>query len=125
MPNKGKSPMPTRSDKPVNESRPNVRAAVVDLFAGLRTVHVAAKGSGIEIVLSYAAEKCKFANGLAGKNEIAEAVLEDVKMMDKKWAKAFVEQSRSEGVQVIIVIGGFPCKGLSHARGGEQGEPGE
>ena len=46
--------------------------AVVDLFAGLRTVHVAAEGTRANLVLAYAAEKCPFANKIAIKQNIVE-----------------------------------------------------
>ena len=36
--------------------------AVVDLFAGLGAVHVAAEGTRANLVLAHAAEKCPFAN---------------------------------------------------------------
>ena len=37
--------------------------------------------------------------------------------MDKDWAKAFVADAIVLGAKCILVIGGFPCKGLSMARG--------
>ena len=91
--------------------------ALVDLFAGLRTVHVAAKTTGIDFVLCASAEKCPFANKLAKKNKIAEKLFTDVKHMNKEWAKAFVADAIALGAKCIFVIGGFPCKGLSKARG--------
>ena len=91
--------------------------ALVDLFAGLRTVHVAAKTTGINFVLCASAEKCPFANMLAKKNKIAEKLFTDIKHMDKAWAKAFVADAIALGAKCIFVIGGFPCKGLSKARG--------
>ena len=46
-----------------------VKLAIVDLFAGLRTVHVAArKLKNLIVVLSHAAENDAFANGLARNN---------------------------------------------------------
>ena len=59
------APKTEKPEKPApqtNESPQMVRLAVVDLFAGLRTVHVAAKLAKVIIVLSHSAEKCKFAN---------------------------------------------------------------
>ena len=100
----------------VNEGNP-VRTAVVDLFAGLRTVHLAAKGTGIRIVLSNAAEKCPFANHLARKNNIVETLFEDIQKMDKQWADDFIIECKSKKVDLILVFGGFPCKGLSKVRG--------
>ena len=44
--------------------------ALVNLFAGLRAVHVAAKGTRIKFVLTAAAEKCPFAEKLAKINHI-------------------------------------------------------
>ena len=101
----------------MNESPKTIRSAVVDLFAGLRTVHLASKGTGIDVVLSYAAKKCQFANDLAAKNEIKEQLMDDVKKMDKHWAKRFVDEAIAAKAELIILIGGFPCKGLSKARG--------
>jgi site-specific DNA-cytosine methylase len=37
--------------------------------------------------------------------------------LDSTWADAFVAEALRLKVRVILVIGGFPCKGLSHARG--------
>ena len=91
--------------------------AVVDLFAGLRTVHVAAEGTRANLVLAHAAEKCPFANKIAIKNNIAETVHTDVRLLDKTWADAFVAEAIRLKARVILVIGGFPCKGLSKARG--------
>ena len=91
--------------------------ALVDLFAGLRTVHVAAKSTRVNFVLCASAEKCPFANKLAKKNKIIEKLFEDVKLMDKTWAKAFVSDAITLGAKCILIIGGFPCKGLSMARG--------
>ncbi len=84
--------------------------AVVDLFAGLRTVHVAAEGTRANLVLAHAAEKCPFANKIAIKNNIAETVHTDVRLLDKTWADAFVAEAIRLKARVILVIGGFPCK---------------
>ena len=90
---------------------------MVDLFAGLRTVHVAAEGTRANLVLAHAAEKCPFANKIAIKNKFAEKVHIDVRVLDSRWADAFVTEALRLKARVILVIGGFPCKGLSHARG--------
>ena len=37
--------------------------------------------------------------------------------MDKNWAKIFVSDAITLGATCILVIGGFPCKGFSKARG--------
>ena len=63
------APAPQRVD--TNEGK-QTKAALVDLFAGLRTVHIAAPGAKIHIVLSHAAEKDSFANKTAKKNRIKE-----------------------------------------------------
>ena len=91
--------------------------AVVDLFAGLRTVHIAAEGTRANVVLAHATDKCPFANKIAMTNMIAEQVHTDVRLLDNKWADAFVAEAIRLKAKVILVIGGFPCKGLSHARG--------
>ena len=47
----------------VNEGK-QLDIAVVDLFAGLRTVHIAAEGTRANLVLAHATEKCPFATRL-------------------------------------------------------------
>ena len=78
--------------------------AVVDLFAGLRTVHVAAEGTRANPVLAHAAEKCPFANKIAIQNNIAETVHADVRLLDKTWADAFVAEAIRLKARVILVI---------------------
>ena len=51
-----------RAKSTVNEGRQTKSIALVDLFAGLRTVHVAVKATQMKIVLAHAAEKCSFAH---------------------------------------------------------------
>ena len=101
----------------VGEGGKRIRVALVDLFAGLRTVHVAAEGLNVEIVLCHAAEKCEFANKVAKKNKIKEVLHLDVQTLDLAWAKDFVAQAVEKEADVILVFGGFPCKGLSRCRG--------
>ena len=76
-------PIPTVQPDPLhdiaNEGH-STEIALVDLFAGLRTVHVAAKTTGINFVLCASAEKCPFANKLAKKNKIYDQAKKD-------WAK--------------------------------------
>ena len=102
--------------KTVSEG-PQIDIALVDLFAGLRTVHVAARTTRINFVLSAAAEKCPFANRLAKRNKIIETCFEDVRRMDKKWATYFVNDALTLKAKAILVIGVFACEGLSKARG--------
>ena len=90
---------------------------MVDLFASLRTVHVAAEGTSANFMLSNAAEKCAFASKVALKNNIKDIIHTNVQPVDETWAKAFVADALRLGARVIMIIGGFPCKGLSHARG--------
>ena len=108
---------PQRAKSTANEGRQTKLIALVDLFAGLRTVHVAVKGTQLKVVLAHAAEKCSFANGLAKKNNIQEKLYLDVRDMDLKWAEAYVEEALERGAEVIVFFGGFPCKGLSKVRG--------
>jgi hypothetical protein len=68
------------------------------------------------IVMSHAAEKCDFANRLAAKNKIDEVLHTDVKALGEAWAKDFVEEALKKECQVILVMAGFPCKGLSRNR---------
>ena len=108
---------PPRAKSTANEGKQTKLIAFVDLFAGLRTVHVAVKGTQLKVVLAHAAEKCSFANGLAKKNNIQEKLYLDVRDMDLKWAEAYVEEALERGAEVIVLFGGFPCKGLSKVRG--------
>ena len=96
---------------------PALDIALVDLFAGLRTVHVAAKGTRIKFVFTSAAKKSPFANHLAKKNNIIGTFLEDIRDMDKNWATIFVAEALRLEAAAILLAGGFPCKGLSRARG--------
>ena len=124
---KSTSPTP-RQDKrtpPVQDLPPHealndgqrIDIALVDLFAGLRTVHVAAKSTRVNFVLCAAAEKCPFANKLAKNNRIMETLFEDVRSMNKNWGKNFISDAITLGAKCILVIGGVPCKGVSKARG--------
>ena len=108
---------PQRATNTANEGRQTKSIALVDLFAGLRTVHVAAKTTQIKIVLAHSAEKCSFANALAKKNNVQEHLHLDVRHLDLKWAEKFVEEALERGAEIIIAFGGFPCKGLSKVRG--------
>ena len=51
------------------------------------------------------------------KNNIAEVEHTSVRLLGDKRASAFVAEAIRLGAKVILVIGGFPCKGLSHAKG--------
>ena len=95
-----------------------LKIAIVELFAGLRTSHLAAKQvKNLTVILAHAAEKCSFANSLAAKNNISEKVFTDVAHLDSKWAEDFVNEALSKGAKVILLTAGFPCKGLSRQRG--------
>ena len=114
------APRTNRSEKlasQTDEGSQVVRLAVVDLFAGLRTVHVAAKLAKFIIVLSHAAENCDFASEMAKTNESLETLIKDRRNMDDAWGTAFVDEVVASSVEAILVIGGFPRKGLSKARG--------
>ena len=100
------------------EVRRKVNIAVVELFAGLRTTHVAATYvKNLNIVLSHAAEKCPFANKLAKKNRVKEKLFLDVSKMSQEWAIEFTKEAIQEGAEAILLIAGFPCKGLSRQNG--------
>ena len=58
-----------------------------------------------------------FRKQFAKRDKIIETLFEDVRKMDKKCAKAFVADALALNAKAMLVIGGFPCKGLSHARG--------
>ena len=64
---KPQPPAPSAAPVTVNAG-PAFDIALVDLFAGLRAVHVAARGTRITFVLTAAPEKCPFANQLAKNN---------------------------------------------------------
>ena len=100
-----------------NEGRKKTYLALVELFAGLRTTHLAARQlEDVCIVMSHAAEKCEFANRLAAKKKVDEVLHTDVRSIGETWAKSFVEEAKKKECQVILVIAGFPCKGLSRNR---------
>ena len=100
-----------------NESRKKLYLALVELFAGLRTTHLAARVlEDVDIVMSHAAEKCDFANRLAEKNKIDETLHTDVKELGETWAQKFVDEAVKKECQVILVMAAFPCKGLSRNR---------
>ena len=84
-----------------NDGRKKTHLALVELFAGLRTTHLAAKAlDGACIVLSHASEKCEFANSLSAKNEVEETLYTDVRDMGEFWAKQFVEAASKRECQV-------------------------
>ena len=75
-----------------SDGRKKIHLALVELFAGLRTTHLAAKGlDSANIVMSHAAEKCEFANNLSVKNKVQETLYTDVRDMNEAWAKQFVD----------------------------------
>jgi hypothetical protein len=77
-----------------NESRKKLYLALVELFAGLRTTHLAARVlEDVDIVMSHAAEKCDFANRLAEKNKIDETLHTDVRELGETWAQKFVDEA--------------------------------
>ena len=99
-----------------SEGRKKTYLALVELFAGLRTTHLSAKAlEDACIVMSHAAEKCEFANRLATKNK-DETLHTDVRALGESWATAFVEDAKKRECQVILVVAGFPCRGLSRNR---------
>ena len=68
-----------------SEGRKKSYLSLVELFAGLRTTHLAAK----VLEMSHAAEKCEFANRLAKNNNVDETLHTDVRAMGESWAKGF------------------------------------
>ena len=90
---------------------------MVDLFAGLRTVHVAAKLAKVIIVFFHAAEKCDFAHEVAKNNGIMETLIKEIYSMDDAWGTAFVDEAVASSAEAILAIGAFSCTGLSKARG--------
>ena len=100
-----------------SEGRKKTYLALVEFFAGLRTTHLAARPLEDDcIVMSHAAEKCEFANRLAAKNNADETLHTDVRALGESWAKYVVEDAKKRECQVILVVAGFPCKGLSRNR---------
>ena len=76
---------PTGRRQAYSDAPKKVKIALIELFAGLRTTHVAARlVKEIQIVLSHASEKCPFSNLLALKNNIQELLHTDVARMDSK-----------------------------------------
>ena len=99
---------PRRKDH--SEGFSNTKVALVDLFAGLRTVHVATPGVEISVVVSHAAEKCPFANSLAKKNGIKEKVFKDVRDMDEGWEKSFIDEAIEAEAAFAVIWGGSPAR---------------
>ena len=48
---------------------------------------------------------------------IKEFLSEDVRNMHGQLVKDFVASAKQEGAEAILVIGGFPCKDLTSAKG--------
>ena len=94
--------------------------ALVNLLAGLRTVHVAAEWTRANLVLAHAAEECHFANKIA-ERITCRASAQKRTLVKNKREDAFVAEATRLKAMVILVIEVFPCKGLSHARGASQG----
>jgi hypothetical protein len=84
--------------------------AAADLFAGLRTVHVAAKGTRANLVLAHATEKCPFAKRLQSKTTLQKRCIIDVRLLDSKWADAFVAEALRLKARVILVMEVFHVK---------------
>ena len=102
LPQQQDNPTPTVNLDPLHRTTnecQTIDIALVDFFAGFRTVHVAAKSTRVNFVLCASAEKCPFANRLTKKNKIIEKLFEDVKHMDKTWAKAFVSDAITLGAK--------------------------
>ncbi len=93
------------------------KIAIVDLFAGIRTAHLAAALAGADVVLAVAAENCPFANSVAQRNHITETLVEDIKLLTQEWAEKFAAEAEEKGAHLILIVAGFPCKGLSACRG--------
>ena len=64
--------------------------------------------------MTAAAETYPSANKLAQQNQ---TLFEDNRNMDETWAKSFVAEANRFKASAILVVGGFPRKGLSRARG--------
>ena len=60
--------------------------------------------------------KMPFRKSNRSENSIAEQVHTDVSLLDNQWSDAFVAEAIRLKAKVSLVIGGFPCKDLSHAR---------
>ena len=105
--------------KTVNEGKQKQRIAVVDLFAGLRTVHVAGRGP-IDIVLALSSREMRLRRSTSEENQIKEVLHKSVKALQGTWAVDFIKESKAQGAKAVLVIGGFPCKDLSRAKGGSR-----
>ena len=66
--------------------------------------------------MSHAAEKCEFANRLAAKNNVDETLHTNVRGLGESWATSFVEDAKKRECQVILVVAGFLCTGISRNR---------
>ncbi len=58
---------------------------------------------------------------MAKRNNIAETLVEDVKLLTQGWAEEFAKEAIAKGAKLILIVAGFPCKGLSSCR--EQERP--
>ena len=97
-----------------NEPSKAIRVALLEMFAGLRTCHVAVKKvKHLNFVVSHAAECCAFANAIAQKNGIQETLHRDVHLLNEEWAAAFIAEAVQQEADAILIAGGFPCKDLS------------
>lgn len=97
-----------------SESPKQIRVALLEMFAGLRTCHLAVrKVKCMKFVVSHAAECCEFANALARKNEIEEVLHKDVQLLNEDWASDFIAEAVKQKADAALVVGGFPCIDLS------------
>ena len=90
--------------------------ALLELFAGLRTAHLAAKQENLPVVASLSAEIDDYANELAKKNHPESRCIGDVKKLDKTAIGAWIAAAYLAGAVVAIIVAGFPCKGTSRLR---------
>ena len=90
--------------------------ALLELFARLRTAHLAAKQENLPVVASLSAEIDDYANELAKKNHPESRCIRDVKKLDKTTIEAWISAAYLAGAIVNITVAGFPCKGTSRLR---------
>ena len=50
----------------------------------------------------------------------ATILVADVNFLTQTWAEKFAEDAEAKGAHLILIVAGFPCKGLSERRGQER-----
>ena len=102
--------------------------AIIELFAGLRTAKLAAESAGYEVHAHLSCEKCPFANALAQEKHGPLIVLApgeykvhvndvcDITERNIHTGMWIASVYQLPNVAMVLLVGGWPCKGTSRAR---------